>query len=134
MRAPRAGFALLALSCLITMGCAARETDTGVTPSSSASASAETTTAPAAVVITVRIANGSVEPVGAVLDAKTSSPIEVVVDSDARDELHVHGTPEHSFAIVPGAGQRFRFTIDVPGRVELELHEAGRTVATLLVR
>ncbi|MGV9413062.1 hypothetical protein ACWDOP_24410 [Nocardia sp. NPDC003693] len=135
MRAPRAGFALLALSCLITMGCAARESDTGGTPSSSASASTEATAAaPAAVVITVRIANGSVEPVGAVLDAKTGSPIEVVVDSDARDELHVHGTPEHSFAIVPGAGQRFRFTIDVPGRVELELHEAAHTVATLLVR
>ncbi|MFE6858223.1 hypothetical protein [Nocardia sp. NPDC057668] len=131
MSAPRVGFALLALSCLLTVGCSARET-----PSDSAPSSAETSAAtPAnALVITVRIADGSVDPTGAVLDAKAGGPIEVVVDSDARDELHVHGTPEHSFAIVPGAGQRFRFTIDVPGRVDLELHEAGRTVATLLVR
>jgi hypothetical protein len=48
--------------------------------------------------------------------------------------LHVHAEPDHTFAITPGAGQRFRFTVDIPGRVEIELHHADRTVATLLVR
>ncbi|MFI6865639.1 hypothetical protein [Nocardia sp. NPDC050406] len=116
--------------CLTTLGCAAREHDNH-------SSATTTTTAPetdAALVIDVRIAGGSVTPTDARLDAQVNTPIDVVVDSDTHDELHVHGTPEHTFAVVPGTGQRFRFTIDVPGRVELELHEAGRTVATLLVR
>jgi multidrug efflux pump subunit AcrA (membrane-fusion protein) len=85
-------------------------------------------------VVAVRIASGSVSPADIRLETRVGRPIEIVVDSDTDDELHVHATPEHTFAIAPGAGQRFRFTVDVPGRVEIELHHARRTVATLLVR
>ncbi|WP_063053125.1 hypothetical protein [Nocardia arthritidis] len=85
-------------------------------------------------VVAVRIAAGSVSPADVRLETRVGRSIEIVVDSDTDDELHVHATPEHTFAIAPGAGQRFRFIVDVPGRVEIELHHARRTVATLLVR
>ncbi|WP_459546577.1 hypothetical protein [Nocardia sp. X0981] len=84
--------------------------------------------------IEVRIAAGVVTPADIRLEARIGQPIELVVDSDTADELHVHAAPEHTFAITPGTNQRFAFTVDVPGRVEIELHGAGRTVATLLVR
>ncbi|GAA5051273.1 hypothetical protein GCM10023318_22460 [Nocardia callitridis] len=82
----------------------------------------------------MRIAGGQVTPADQRFDAKVGQPVEIVVDSDAEDELHVHAAPQHTFAVTPGAGQRFRFSVDVPGRVEVELHHADRTVVTLLVR
>ncbi|WP_280471066.1 hypothetical protein [Nocardia cyriacigeorgica] len=36
---------------------------------------------------------GSVTPVNARLDATVGRPIELVVDSDTEEELHVHATP-----------------------------------------
>ncbi|MBF6160476.1 hypothetical protein [Nocardia cyriacigeorgica] len=105
------------------------------TPTSApASASATDAAAADALVIEVRIADGSVTPVNARLDATVGRPIELVVDSDTEEELHVHATPEHTFAVLPGTGQRFAFTVEVPGRVEIELHGSHRTVATVDVR
>ncbi|MET9290194.1 hypothetical protein ACWEPH_32040 [Nocardia beijingensis] len=119
--------ALVVLSGLLVTGCASSEPATA--PSTSAPAGDSDS-----LVVAVRIAAGSVSPADVRLETRVGRPIEVVVDSDADDELHVHATPQHTFAITPGTGQRFRFTVDVPGRVEIELHHAGRTVATLLVR
>ncbi|MEW1736031.1 hypothetical protein AB0346_08765 [Nocardia beijingensis] len=119
--------ALVVLSGLLVTGCASSEPATA--PSTSAPAGNSDS-----LVVAVRIAAGSVSPADVRLETRVGRPIEVVVDSDADDELHVHATPQHTFAITPGTGQRFRFTVDVPGRVEIELHHAGRTVATLLVR
>ncbi|BDT91277.1 MULTISPECIES: hypothetical protein [Nocardia] len=119
--------ALVLLSGLLVTGCAA--SDPATAPSTSVTAGDSD-----ALVVTVRIAAGSVTPADARLETRVGRPIEVVVDSDTDDELHVHAAPEHTFAITPGAGQRFRFAVDVPGRVEIELHHARRTVATLLVR
>lgn len=118
---------VLAAGLLVT-GCAAgdREPAAPETPSAAQPAPA--------LPLAVRIAAGAVTPADARLEARVGQPIEVVVDSDTVDELHVHAEPEHTFAITPGAGQRFVFTVDVPGRVEIELHGAGHTVATLLVR
>lgn len=105
------------------------------TPTSAPPAASATDAAAAdALVIEVRIANGSVTPVNARLDATVGRPIELVVDSDTEEELHVHATPEHTFAVQPGTGQRFAFTVEVPGRVEIELHGSHRTVATVDVR
>lgn len=118
---------VLAAGLLVT-GCAAgdREQAAPVPPSVARSAPA--------LPIAVRIAAGAVTPADIRLEARVGQPIEVVVDSDTADELHVHAAPEHTFAITAGANQRFVFTVDVPGRVEIELHGAGRTVATLFVR
>ncbi|MEU1520818.1 hypothetical protein ABZ413_01290 [Nocardia rhamnosiphila] len=112
---------------LLASGCARSEPQQ---PTASASAAPSA----AAVVVPVRIADGTVTPADARLEARVGQPIEIVVDSDAADELHVHAEPDHTFAITPGTGERFRFTVEIPGRVEIELHHAGRTVATLLVR
>ncbi|WP_431968570.1 hypothetical protein [Nocardia sp. bgisy134] len=108
------------------LGCSAE--DSTKQPGVSATAEAD------AVVVEFRIANGTVSPVNARRDAKVGQPIDLVVDSDSEDELHVHATPEYTFVVRPGAGQRFRFTVEVPGRVEVELHHAHKTVATVVVR
>lgn len=84
-------------------------------------------------VLDITIADGAVTPVNAELSATVGTPITLRVTSDADDELHVHAVPEHSFAVRPGAGQHFEFTVDVPGRVEVELHHLDRTVATINV-
>ncbi|MFI2474435.1 hypothetical protein [Nocardia xishanensis] len=108
------------------LGCSTEESP--VTKQSGASSAAE------ALVVAFRIANGTVSPVNERREAEVGQPIDLVVDSDADDELHVHATPEYTFAVRPEAGQRFRFTVQVPGRVEIELHHAHKTVATVVVR
>lgn len=113
---------------LLVSGCASSGPDRSGAADASASQSAES------VVVAVRIADGTITPADTRLEARVGQPIEIVVDSDTDDELHVHAEPDHTFAITPGTGERFRFTVDVPGRVEIELHHAGHTVATLLVR
>ncbi|MGK8523874.1 hypothetical protein ACRS6B_21055 [Nocardia asteroides] len=118
---------LVVLGGLLVTGCASSDPAT-TAPTTVAAGDTDT------LVIPVRIAAGSVSPVDVRLEARVGRPIELVVDSDTDDELHVHATPEHTFPVTPGAGLRFRFTVDVPGRVEIELHHARRTVATLLVR
>ena len=87
-----------------------------------------------AVVLDITIADGTVNPANAELSARINEPITLNVTSDADDELHVHAVPEHEFEVKPGAAQRFEFTVDVPGRVEIELHHLNRTVAVLQVR
>ncbi|MGN2637735.1 hypothetical protein ACTD5D_16370 [Nocardia takedensis] len=109
---------------LLAAGCASADPDRATPTAADA----------APVVVDVRIAGGLVTPVDERREARVGQPVELVVDSDAADELHVHATPEHSFPVAVGAGQRFRFTVEVPGRVEVELHHADRTVVTLLVR
>jgi hypothetical protein len=84
--------------------------------------------------IAVSIANGTVTPTNEQIDAVVGQPITVTVDSDAADELHVHSTPDQSFDIEPGPNQVFEFTVEIPGRVALELHDLDRTIATLDVR
>ncbi|WP_345495193.1 hypothetical protein [Nocardia callitridis] len=122
--------ALALLGGLLVAGCAAADPEHTAEPGNSVTAP----DAPAALVVEVRIAGGQVTPADQRFDAKVGQPVEIVVDSDAEDELHVHAAPQHTFAVTPGAGQRFRFSVDVPGRVEVELHHADRTVVTLLVR
>ncbi|MGY2012141.1 hypothetical protein ACW9HJ_35160 [Nocardia gipuzkoensis] len=127
MASVRRRVALVLLGGLLVAGCAS--TDPATTPSATAVAGDSES-----LVVAVRIAGGSVSPADVRLETRVGRPVELVVDSDTDDELHVHATPEHTFAVTPATGQRFRFTVDVPGRVEIELHHARRTVATLLVR
>ncbi|MDI9952442.1 hypothetical protein [Rhodococcus sp. IEGM 1305] len=85
------------------------------------------------VVIDVVIDGGSVTPSNERIEAAVGETVTVRIESDADDELHVHAVPEHSFEIHPGT-QETQFSVDVPGQVAVELHDAGTTVATLLVR
>jgi hypothetical protein len=95
-----------------------------------------TTNTPAAgnLTVNVTIANQQVNPTNATLQAKTGQPITFNVTSDAADELHVHSVPDHKFEIAAAPNQTFRFTVDVPGNVDVELHHLDRTIATIQVR
>lgn len=127
-----AGVVALALA-----GCSNKET----APSGSSSASATATTQlsnpqapPARVYIDVTIAGGTATPLNQQVEAKLGQPIIVRVNSDAADQLHVHSNPEHTFGIKAEKDQQFQFTVDVPGKVDVELHHLDKTVATITVQ
>ncbi|MCV7260323.1 hypothetical protein [Mycobacterium shimoidei] len=88
----------------------------------------------AAVVVDVTIAHGSVTPTNATLEAKVHQPITVRVTSDATDELHVHSVPDHKFQVAAAPDQTFQFSVEVPGKVDVELHHLNKTIATIQVR
>ena len=89
---------------------------------------------PNRLVIDVTIKGGEVTPTNEPLQGGVGEPIVIRVNSDAADQLHVHSNPEHTFTVEPRDGQQFQFTVDVPGRVDVELHELNRTVATITVQ
>ena len=105
-------------------------------PEAATASAAETSqeAQPAPLVIDITIEGGEVTPTNVARDAGVGQPIELRVDSDSADELHVHSTPEHTFDVGVGPGQTYRFTVDMPGRVDVELHELHKTVATIQVR
>lgn len=136
--------ALTAATALLLAGCGGA-TDSGATSSSSAAAggSASSTSIPQLsdqqappeqLVVDVTIKGGKVTPTNEQLQAKVGDPIVLRVDSDAADQLHVHSNPEHTFAVEPKPGQSFQFTVTVPGKVDVELHELNRTIASIAVQ
>ncbi|AQA03454.1 hypothetical protein BVC93_14720 [Mycobacterium sp. MS1601] len=118
-------FALLALA-----GCSSAPT----VPQAPQSVSTTAAAAELGPVLDITIAGATVTPTNAELEARVGMPITLNVTSDVADELHVHAVPERTFAVEPAAGQSFQFTVDVPGRVDVELHEAHRTVVSIQVR
>lgn len=125
---------------LVGSGCRSEATpplDTSASESASSptSAALAPTTPPlSGTLVDVTIAGGTVAPTNAEATAVAGQPITLEVDSDAPDSIHVHSIPEHVFAVEPRSGQRFAFTVDVPGRVDVELHELNRTIVTITVR
>lgn len=89
---------------------------------------------PDRLVVDVKIQGGNVTPTNAQLEAGVNEPIVFKVSSDAADELHVHSNPEHSYKIEAKPGQSFQFTVAVPGKVDVELHNLNKTVATITVQ
>lgn len=130
---------LTAAAALLIAGCGGNKSDDAGTGSPSQGAPAPTSmtdaqNTPERLVVAVTIKGGQVTPTNEQLQAKVKQPIVIQVDSDAVDELHVHSTPEHSFPIAVGPGQSFQFSVDMPGRVDVELHELNKTVATIAVQ
>jgi major membrane immunogen (membrane-anchored lipoprotein) len=133
--------AALAASALILAGCGGSDESGPASGSSTASASAtavpqmsDQQAPPEQLVVDVTIKDGKVTPTNEQLQAKVGDPIVLRVDSDAADQLHVHSNPEHTFAVEPKAGQSFQFTVTVPGKVDVELHELNRTIASIAVQ
>jgi hypothetical protein len=89
---------------------------------------------PTQLVIDMTIKGGSVTPTNAQLQAAVKEPIVIRVDSDAADELHVHSNPEHKFNVAVKPMQSFQFAVDVPGKVDVELHHLNRIIATIAVQ
>ena len=132
MLVPAGAVALLVAGC----GGSTSSENTGTASSSGTAAPAMTDqqTPPERVVIDVTIAGGNVTPTNQQVQAKVKQPIIVRVNSDAADQLHVHSNPEHTFDIKPENGQAFQFAVDVPGKVDVELHHLDKTVATITVQ
>jgi hypothetical protein len=106
-------------------------------PSSGSSAATTSTSSasPAAgLVIDIKIADGRATPTNATFEARVKEPITFRLTSDKEDELHVHSVPDHEFEVKAAPNQTFDFTVDVPGRVDVELHHLDVTVATINVR
>ena len=89
---------------------------------------------PTRLVIDVDIKGGKVTPTNEQLQAAVKEQIVIRVNSDAADELHVHSTPEHTFKVEAKPMQSFQFTVDVPGKVDVELHKLNKTIATIQVQ
>jgi hypothetical protein len=130
---------VLMTAALLAAGCGGNEgeepTDAG--PSATAvnpSEMADQQAPPARIVVDVTIEGGNVTPVNEQLEATLDQPIIIRVNSDVADELHVHSNPEHTFKIEPKAGQAFQFSVNVPGKVDVELHQLKKTIATITVR
>jgi PBP1b-binding outer membrane lipoprotein LpoB len=131
-------FAILAMAAVLTAACGGTKNSesTSSTPPSTVSPSdmSNNQAPPSRLVIDVNIKGGEVTPTNAQLKAGVNEQIVLKVNSDADDELHVHSTPEHSFKVEPKPSQSFQFTVDVPGKVEIELHHLNKTVATVAVQ
>jgi hypothetical protein len=129
---------LLALTAatLIIAGCGGSNASDAASsaPASGPPESSDQQAPPSRLIIDVTIADGSVTASNADLQAALVEPIVIRVDSDAADQLHIHSVPEYTFDVEPRSGQSFQFSVDVPGRVALELHELNRTIATIEVR
>jgi hypothetical protein len=129
----------LAAAALITAGCGgsdggesapASSPPSTVNPSDMANEQAP----PARLVIDVTIQGGNVTPTNEQLQAALNEQIIIRVNSDAADQLHVHSTPEHTFNVEAKPAQSFQFTVDVLGKVDIELHQHKRTIATVQVQ
>jgi hypothetical protein len=57
------------------------------------------------------------------IEAKRGDFVRLVVESDAADEIHVHGY-DITRKVRPGEAARFSFRADVEGIFEVESHEA----------
>jgi len=60
-------------------------------------------------------------------------PVRIVVESDRPGEFHVHSSPEQ-YITFPRGESKVSFTVDTPGIVDVEEHEAEIVVLQLEVR
>ena len=66
------------------------------------------------------------------VEAKRGDFVRLVVESDAPDEIHLHGYDLTKEA-APGQPARFSFRADIEGIFEVESHERGETVIARVV-
>jgi hypothetical protein len=132
----------LTAAALITAGCGGSNSSnsaTGGAPSSQPTTVNPTDMSnvqapPNQLVVDVTIKDGKVTPTNQQLKAGLKEQIVIRVNSDAPDELHVHSTPDHTFNVEAKPMQSFQFSVDVPGRVDVELHKLNQTIATIQVQ
>jgi PBP1b-binding outer membrane lipoprotein LpoB len=133
---------VLAAAALITAGCGGGSEGPGyetqqATPSETTVNAQDMTdqqAPPKRLTIDVMIQGGKVTPTNEQLKAAVNQPIIIRVNSDVADELHVHSNPEHTYKVEAKPGQSFQFTVNVPGSVDVELHQLKKTVATIAVQ
>lgn len=84
-------------------------------------------------VIKVQIEGDRIEPNGRRVEVEAGEPIRLEVDSDRAGEFHVHSSPEQEIPFEQGKSV-VELTLDTPGVVDVEEHEAGAVVLQLEVR
>jgi hypothetical protein len=132
----------LAAAALITAGCGGSNSSDNAsgTPSSSQPSTVSPSdmsneqAPPTRLLIDVEIKGGNVTPTNEQLQAAVKEQIVIRVNSDTTDELHVHSTPDHTFNVEAKPMQSFQFAVDVPGKVDVELHHLNKTIATIAVQ
>ncbi len=84
--------------------------------------------------IAVSVRGDTVTPNGERIKVKRGQPIEFNISADGSGELHVHSEPAQSFKYKAGSST-FRLTpIDIPGIVEVEEEDLGKSIIQLEVR
>lgn len=137
MRTLIAATVVLTGAMLATAGCTGstgESADRSATPAAAAPVLSDQQAPPERVVVDVTISGGQVTPVNQQVQAAVKQPIVIRVTSDTEDELHVHSSPEHTFDVKPESLQSFQFEVEVPGKVDVELHHLNRVVATITVQ
>jgi hypothetical protein len=84
--------------------------------------------------IQVTITGDDITPNGDRVEVKVGQPIQLVVESDADGEIHVHSDPEQELEYQSGTTTLPSFTIDKPGIVEVESHALEKTIVQLEVK
>jgi hypothetical protein len=113
-----------------TVGSASADRRTAsATPSPAATPSAR----PAGVTVELTVRGDSIKPGPRRVEVERGKPVVFVIDSDRPGGLHVHSSPEKSPEFEKGTS-RISITLDRPGVVEVEEHEADVLVAQLEVR
>ncbi len=133
---------ILTAAAVITAGCggsnnpdsASGSTSSSQPPTFSGSDMSNNQAPPSRLVVDVTIKDGKATPTNEQLQAAVKEQIVIRVNSDVADELHVHSTPEHSFNVEAKPMQSFQFTVDVPGKVDVELHKLNQIIATIQVQ
>jgi major membrane immunogen (membrane-anchored lipoprotein) len=129
----------LAAAALLVAGCGGSDSSEGTSTSPSASTVGPSDMSnqqapPDRLVIEVTIKGGTVTPTNEQLQSAVNEQVVIRINSDVADELHVHSTPEHTFKVEAKPAQSFQFTVDVPGKVDVELHQLKKTIATIAVQ
>lgn len=105
---------------LALVACGSDEPETG----------SEETQEPVAIEITVE--DGAISPKGDRIEVGVGEEVTFTVTSDAAGEVHVHSTPETSFAYEEGTTEE-TLTFDRPGVVEVEAHDPDQLIVQLEV-
>lgn len=88
------------------------------------------------VTIAITEKNGQVSPDdGHLVTVGKGQEVQIVVTSDATDEIHIHSIPEHEFEVKAGAHDEMlpAFSLSTPGRFVIESHGLNVTLVTLQV-
>jgi pyruvate/2-oxoglutarate dehydrogenase complex dihydrolipoamide acyltransferase (E2) component len=84
--------------------------------------------------VTIRIAvPGDTAPTVRKLSVSRGRRVELVVESELADHVHLHGY-DLTAAVGPGRTGRIAFAADAPGRFEVELEDRHLAIAELEVR
>lgn len=132
-----ASAALLLTACGAEEAPAAQETSSpAASPTPSESSGASSTPTPeeeTGTVIEVTVEGDTITPEGERIEVPVGEPFTLSITSDRDGEMHLHSAPEVSVDFGPGETTQ-EITIDVPGLVEMEEHDADALVVTLEVR